>query len=412
VNGYRGSYLTAYDDGDYGVYAFDSVYGRFEHSYAAGHPDSGFYIGQCYPCHAVIDDVVSENNGLGYSGTNAGGDLNIVNSVWRYNMSGIVPNTLDTERLAPQRGVYIAGNLIYSNNNLNAPAKKPQYPSIGTGILLAGGSDNVVIGNRVYDHRNYGIAVLPNLDKNFWIAQRNVVRGNIVRGSGRADLVLAGPAGEANCFAGNEFRSSLPPAIQSTYGCGTKLNRLGGGDLSAAIQTLALYIRAESGKYPKGDWRTARATAFQESMPDAAMAPVALAIPGQTVPGRVDVSTVHLLDKSPTRRLEVTVLGISFIGAPTWWGLLLATYAYLLPLILYVAWVSIAIWDLVRQEGATNRRRIGWMAVVLVVPLLGPILYYVMGRSPIPRSLRTMLVAGGLGIYILLAALTVLVGGS
>src|SRR5207244_4380503 len=149
--------------GDYGVYAFDSVFGRFDHSYASGHPDSGFYIGQCYPCYAVIDHVVSENNALGYSGTNAGGDLRIVNSVWRRNMSGIVPNTLDTERLPPQRSVYIAGNLVYDNNNLSAPAKKAQYPAIGTGILLAGGIGNVVEHNVVDDHQNYGIAVLPNL---------------------------------------------------------------------------------------------------------------------------------------------------------------------------------------------------------------------------------------------------------
>ena len=32
VNGYRGSYLTAYGNGDYGVYAFDSVWGRFDHT--------------------------------------------------------------------------------------------------------------------------------------------------------------------------------------------------------------------------------------------------------------------------------------------------------------------------------------------------------------------------------------------
>jgi hypothetical protein len=125
--------------------AFDSVYGLFEHSYASGHPDSGFYIGQCYPCHAVIDDVVAEGNALGYSGTNAGGDLKIVNSVWRNNMSGIVPNTLDSELLAPQREVYIAGNLVEENNNRHAPAKDLQYPSIGTGILLAGGVGIVAV---------------------------------------------------------------------------------------------------------------------------------------------------------------------------------------------------------------------------------------------------------------------------
>ena len=68
VLGYRGSYLTAYRNGDYGVYAYDSQYGQFDHSYASGSPDSGFYIGQCNPCHAVITDVVSEYNQLGYSG--------------------------------------------------------------------------------------------------------------------------------------------------------------------------------------------------------------------------------------------------------------------------------------------------------------------------------------------------------
>jgi plastocyanin len=410
VFGYRGSYLTAYDNGDYGVYGFDSVYGRFDHSYAGGHPDSGFYIGQCFPCHAVISDVLSENNGLGYSGTNAGGDLRIVNSVWRRNMSGITPNTLDTERLAPQRGVEIAGNLVYDNNNLGAPAKELPYPSIGTGILLAGGIDNLVHDNVVYDHQNYGIAVFPNIDKNFWIAQRNVVRNNHVRGSGRADLVLAGPAGQGNCFAANDFKTSLPPAIQLTYGCGGfRLNKLGGGDLSAAIQTFALYVRAQSGKYPQGDWHTIPAPPPQADMPGAATAPARPAVPQTAAPGPVQVNTSVVSFQSP-RHQEANVLGISILAAPTWWGLLLATYAYLLPLILYVAWVSIALWDLIRQEGVADRKRIGWMAVVLLVPLLGPVLYFIIGRSPIPRSLRTMLVAGGLGIYILIAALAIVIG--
>ncbi|HVD88057.1 MAG TPA: hypothetical protein VNB91_04045, partial [Jatrophihabitantaceae bacterium] len=82
------------DPEDYGIYAFDSADGLFEHSYASGSPDSGFYIGQCRPCDAVIDQVVAERNALGYSGTNAGGNLQIVRSVWRDNWAGIVPNTL------------------------------------------------------------------------------------------------------------------------------------------------------------------------------------------------------------------------------------------------------------------------------------------------------------------------------
>ncbi len=57
-----------------------------------------------------------------------------------------------------------------------------------------------------------------------------------------------------------------------------------------------------------------------------------------------------------------------------------------------------------------DRTRVVWMVFVLLIPLLGPIAYYTLGRSPIQRSLRWMLVAGGLGVYVLLAALGFIVG--
>ena len=62
------------------------------------------------------------------------------------------------------------------------------------------------------------------------------------------------------------------------------------------------------------------------------------------------------------------MLGISL--ATSWWGVLIGLYAYVLPLILYSAWVSIALWDLVRQDAVPNRTRVLWMLAVLVV-LLG-----------------------------------------
>lgn len=58
----RGSCITAVTNGDYGAYAFDSVHGQFDHSYASGSPDSGLYIGQCEHCDAVVTDVVAEYN--------------------------------------------------------------------------------------------------------------------------------------------------------------------------------------------------------------------------------------------------------------------------------------------------------------------------------------------------------------
>lgn len=412
VFGYRGSYLTAYDDGDYGLYAYDSVYGQFDHSYASGHPDSGFYIGQCSPCHAVVTDVLAENNALGFSGTNAGGELFVVNSEWRNNMSGIVPNTLDSEELAPQHDAVIAGNWVHDNNNAQAPAKELQFPSLGIGIIVNGGRDNLVTQNLVEDHENFGIALLPSPDERVWLTEGNEIRDNLVRSSGDADLALGAPAAGGDCFDGNEFSTSLPAAIEWRNGCGSWLRPMAGGSLGVAIGPLMRYLEASSGDLEVGDWRTQPAPPPQVDMPGAAAAPPNPAIAETAVPQRIQIRDARALDVPATSDVsqEVTVLG--FPLATGVWGVLVGLYAYALPLILYSAWISIALWDLVRQDAVPNRVRVGWMAAVIAIPLLGPIAYYAFGRSPIQRSLRVMLVAGGLAIYVALAALGVALGAS
>ena len=45
--------------------------------------------------------------------------------------------------------------------------------------------------------------------------------------------------------------------------------------------------------------------------------------------------------------------------------------------------------------------RTRWMLVVLVVPFIGPLLYFGFGRSPIPRQLRLVLTVGGVVTYLL-----------
>ncbi|MCB0956503.1 MAG: right-handed parallel beta-helix repeat-containing protein, partial [Ilumatobacter sp.] len=165
VDGYRGSYLTAYRTGDYGVYAFDSINGQLDHIYAAGSPDAGIYIGECYPCNAVVTDVVSEHNGLGYSGTNSGGNLIIINSVFRYNRAGVVPNSGSYELCYPERDTTIVGNLVYSNNQGDTPAIDVALLAMGNGIVVAGGVLNDVERNQIWDHDKAGIALVPYLEE-------------------------------------------------------------------------------------------------------------------------------------------------------------------------------------------------------------------------------------------------------
>ncbi len=407
VRGFRASYVTAIDNGDYGIYAFDSSDGLFEYSYASGSLDSGFYVGQCDPCQAVIDHVVAEWNGLGYSGTNASGELYLLNSVWRFNAAGIVPNTLDSELLPPFHDVTIAGNLVHDNNNRQAPAKAAPWSALGNGILLAGGNSSLVLRNRVFNQEVNGIAVTPNLDRNFWTSSGNRVEGNVISGSGRADLALAGPAGSDNCFVDNELDTTLPVGLETFATCdGLRLPVL--YELAGSTEQLGRVMENGLQLRPTNEVGSAPTPGPQENLPgDAPVLPA------------VDVFANYPLDLDSIAVPDVPA-GVSVISqkGATVFGVLLGSltsvffglYAYFLPFVLYAAWVTIALWDLARS-GRGKGPVIGWSAVILLIPFLGVILYYVIGRSAIPAWQRWTLVVGGLGAYLVILAAGALIGG-
>jgi plastocyanin len=292
VLGYRGSYLTAYRNGDYGIYAYDSQYGQFDHSYASGSPDSGFYIGQCDPCHAVITDVVSEFNQLGYSGTNSSDDLFIVNSVWRRNRAGIVPNSLDTEELPPQGSNTIAANVVTRNGDPDAAHSSTSEFDVvfGGGIVIGGGIDNVVTKNRVTENPKIGIAVAPNPGINggrLWPATGNAVTDNVVEHSGTADLVTLLPGvDDGNCFSGNTFTTSAPANLEQAKPCG---GAAGTGDLATGALDLAKFLDVSSN--PPG--RPYRKTPVAPKQRNMAKAATAAARPAGA-PVTVDVATLRV----------------------------------------------------------------------------------------------------------------------
>ncbi|MEP6759391.1 MAG: plastocyanin/azurin family copper-binding protein [Actinomycetota bacterium] len=411
VHGYWGSYLTAYDNGEYGIFAYDSVFGQFDHSYASGSPDSGFYIGQCYPCHAVITDVISTDNAAGFSGTNAGGDLAIVNSEWFGNLAGIVPNTLDSELYPPQRDAVIAGNDVHDNGNPAAPTLALTYPAFGAGILVTGGRGNLVTDNLVEDSATYGILVVPIYDTNVWVTADNVVSDNIVRRSGTADLGLGAPSEGGDCFADNDASTSQPPAIEALYPCsGMRPFPAGGGSMAPTITFLARYLEVLGGAVPGGDWHTQPAPPPQPQMVgDPVAAPPIIAMGGENVPQAFHIRDPHSIRSAsgPTVSKEIAIMGVPL--ATSWGGLLIGLYGYVLPFVLYATWVAVAMWDLIRQESAPMPHRARWMLVILLVPFIGPLLYYGFGHSPIPRQLRLVLTVGGIVVYLLFLVLGTLI---
>jgi hypothetical protein len=287
VDRYRGSYLTAYNNGDYGVYAFDSTTGLFEHSYGSGSPDAGFYIGQCHPCDAVIRDVVSENNGLGYSGTNAGGNLLIVDSIFRDNRAGIVPNTGDYEQLPPERETTIVGNLVQSNSNGSTAAIDSARQATGNGILIYGGIGNVVERNRIVDHDVTGIALVPAVDSQTWPVEDNVVRDNVVSESGMADLASFDEEGAGNCFEGNTYDTSAPVRLERLLPCSGE----GSGSRTEGALDLTALANMDD-KPPSADYRDQPEPPDQQNMPDASSASWERA----GAPPEIDLSSLEVPD--------------------------------------------------------------------------------------------------------------------
>ncbi len=322
ANGYRGSYLTTYRIGDYGIYAYGSTNGLLEHSYASGSPDAGVYIGQCFPCDTVIDDVLSEYNGLGYSGTNSGGNLLIVNSTFRNNRAGIVPNSGSYELCYPERETTIVGNIVYANNQPDTPAIDVALLAMGNGILPAGGVGNIIERNLVYDHDRTGIGLVPFPEDDpsdaippaadddrpcddtlgdvpadpaslpnpqIWDPRDNRVVGNVVEDSRLADIAV-GTLGDVsemgNCFADNTFTTSAPLDVEALAPCDGAGS---GGDWNAGALDLAALIAATAP--PPGDYKTTPVPEPQESMPDAESAPAA---PATDVPPAVDLDAIEV----------------------------------------------------------------------------------------------------------------------
>jgi hypothetical protein len=277
--------------------------------------------------------VVSEYNGLGYSGTNAGGDLYIVNSRFNNNRVGIDVNSGSYELCYPQRRATIVGNLVYDNNQPDTPATGDSLYAMGNGILVLGGIGNVIERNRVVDHDRTGIGLVafpefrPNdampaestwdqpcaetrelpladastLGSIYWPPIGNRVVGNVVESSGAADLAMSvidaagnvvDPTTLDNCFGDNVFGSSAPAAIEDLFPCDGEAS---GGDWTVASLDVAEWITAYTDDRPQVDARTAPTPAppLLAGMSNPASAP---ADPAVDLPPVIDLASIGVPD--------------------------------------------------------------------------------------------------------------------
>jgi hypothetical protein len=267
AHGWYGSYLTAYDDGlngGYGIFTNNETKGSWNEIYASGFNDSGIYLGACWECRAHISKATIENNAVGYSGSNSGGELVIEKSTFSHNSAGIVPNsenpgdgpppqdgkcnghkpTNPTPKFtstAIERCTVIKENLVTENDNLSAPINASTGPAPwGVGIELPGDYADLVEKNTISNNPNNGVLgfeypnPFPPTESTIYFALAgNRISDNTFLNNGysgasfASDVTLQGGLFSSkkspstnNCLTGNSFTGVTYPAeIEKTWGC-------------------------------------------------------------------------------------------------------------------------------------------------------------------------------------------------
>ncbi|MDH6115372.1 hypothetical protein P3T36_006976 [Kitasatospora sp. MAP12-15] len=213
VQGFRATSVTSYDNGLYGIYAFDAHGGVIEDSYTSGQADSGIYVGQCRPCDTLVRGNTMAQNAVGIEVTNASEGVSVLGNLVTGNRVGVTVNSNDEEALAPQHGAVVAGNVITDNNAADTPEQADG--GFGIGIGIGGGTGDRVQRNLVQGNTAVGVIIT---DPPGHPASGDQVTGNRVTGNGE-DLVLAA-ADPGNCFSGNQPVTQSPPGLEGLAGCG------------------------------------------------------------------------------------------------------------------------------------------------------------------------------------------------
>jgi Right handed beta helix region len=265
VEGFAGRYLTVWNVGLYAIYAIESRDGVIEHSYASGAADAAFYIGECNPCNATLRNLTAVLSAVGYSGTNAGGNLVVEDSRFENNSIGILPNSFEVGlEPPPQRDAIFRGNVVTGSGSVPTPRATPLGGYHGIGIGVAGGVGNTIEGNQVTGSSRYGIAVFTAIDfEAQWVPSGNAITSNTVSGSGLADLALAAGSGANNCFTGNTARVLLPADLATA--CSVE----GSGDATVASNLVLPPPQLLEGLPVAPDYSTMPAPPAQPTMPAA-----------------------------------------------------------------------------------------------------------------------------------------------
>ncbi|MCB1143346.1 MAG: hypothetical protein H7A24_10935 [Leptospiraceae bacterium] len=83
-------------------------------------------------------------------------------------------------------------------------------------------------------------------------------------------------------------------------------------------------------------------------------------------------------------------------------------YAYFLPMILYVLWTPLSIYELGQRNDLSYNKLMTWTMIIVLFPWVGSIAYFFSGLSGYSKRLRILLIIPGLVLTILFVLISTL----
>jgi len=293
---------------------------------------------------------------------------------------------------------------------MNAPSHKLEFPSIGNGIAILGGIRNRIENNIVLNHKNYGISVVPNIDERLWLSNNNIVKNNIVFGSGRGDIALGGPVSFGNCFEENIFNHSSPVLLEFFQGC-DNFRYPYSADLSSTIGLLSLFVQVNMGDFEKISYKNQPIPPEQPTMPLELTKIIEPAI------GMFEKSKKYIeLAKHPEESdivLKNYYASQKNYSSPlrpqfpqTFKTILFHIIGFLLPIGLYIAWVGTSIIDIILNKNLSKEKSITYLIVILLIPYITA-MYYLFKESTISKSVRNTMILTGVILFMSLISYSI-----
>ncbi len=87
---------------------------------------------------------------------------------------------------------------------------------------------------------------------------------------------------------------------------------------------------------------------------------------------------------------------------------ILSFYSYYLPIILYILWTPLSIYDIGKREDLNKINGTVWTLCIILFPWLGSLMYFLVGKSKFSTYSRVILTIPGLVLAIIFAVYSTL----